>query len=178
MELNKNIFYSWKKTSSYHLCQAHFLHHYNKASDDREQKKGDVNKNQKSLGNVVEKRKKLRKKNITVGIKRNCSKETTLIGGGWRDFSLPPQSPKIWGFRKEKRIKNIKAIIMHCNAGPHPPKGKLNSEWIYEVIVTPKMQTKNYKDFYPHHTTQCPRTDLGKRFLPKPMTTTGWKVTP
>ena len=25
---------------------------------------------------------------------------------------------------------------------------------------------------------QCPRTDLGKRFLPKPMTTTGWKGTP
>ena len=43
-------------------------------------KKGDVNKRQKSLGNVVEKRKKLRKKNITVGIKRNCSKETTLRG--------------------------------------------------------------------------------------------------
>ena len=26
-------------------------------------------------------------------------------------------------------------------------KGQLNSEWIYEVIVSPKMQTKNYKDF-------------------------------
>ena len=26
--------------------------------------------------------------------------------------------------------------------------------------------------------TQCPRTDLNKRFLPKPMTTTGWKGTP
>ena len=25
---------------------------------------------------------------------------------------------------------------------------------------------------------QCPRTDLSKRFLPKPMTTTGWKGTP
>ena len=25
---------------------------------------------------------------------------------------------------------------------------------------------------------QCARTDLNKRFLPKPMTTTGWKVTP
>ena len=28
-------------------------------------------------------------------------------------------------------------------------KGQLNSEWIYEVIVYPKMQTKNYKDFCP-----------------------------
>ena len=25
---------------------------------------------------------------------------------------------------------------------------------------------------------QCPRTDLSKRFLPKPMTATGWKGTP
>ena len=28
-------------------------------------------------------------------------------------------------------------------------KGQLNSEWIYEVIVSPKIQTKNYKDFCP-----------------------------
>ena len=28
-------------------------------------------------------------------------------------------------------------------------KGQLNSEWIYEVIVSPKMQTKKYKDFRP-----------------------------
>ena len=28
-------------------------------------------------------------------------------------------------------------------------KGHLNSEWIYEVIVSPKMQTKNHKDFCP-----------------------------
>ena len=26
-------------------------------------------------------------------------------------------------------------------------KGQLNSEWIYEFIISPKMQTKNYKDF-------------------------------
>ena len=29
------------------------------------------------------------------------------------------------------------------------PKGQLNSEWIYEVIVSPKMPTKNYQDFCP-----------------------------
>ena len=28
-------------------------------------------------------------------------------------------------------------------------KGQLNSEWIYEVIVSPKMQTKNFMDFCP-----------------------------
>ena len=27
-------------------------------------------------------------------------------------------------------------------------KGQLNSEWIYEVIVPPKMPTKNFSDFY------------------------------
>ena len=29
------------------------------------------------------------------------------------------------------------------------PKGQLNSEWIYEVIVSPKMPTKKLKDFCP-----------------------------
>ena len=28
-------------------------------------------------------------------------------------------------------------------------KGQLNSEWIYEIIVSPKMPTKNFKDFCP-----------------------------
>ena len=28
-------------------------------------------------------------------------------------------------------------------------KGQFNSEWNYEIIVSPKMQTKNYKDFCP-----------------------------
>ena len=28
-------------------------------------------------------------------------------------------------------------------------KGQLNSEWIYEVIVSPKIPTKNYRDFCP-----------------------------
>ena len=30
-------------------------------------------------------------------------------------------------------------------------KGQLNSEWIYEVTVSSKMQTKNYKDFCPKY---------------------------
>ena len=30
-----------------------------------------------------------------------------------------------------------------------PDKGQLNSERIYEVIVSPKMPTKNMKDFCP-----------------------------
>ena len=35
-------------------------------------------------------------------------------------------------------------------------KGQLNSEWIYEFIVSPKMPTKNYQDF-------CPRSLLEGR---------------
>ena len=33
-------------------------------------------------------------------------------------------------------------------------KGQLNSEWIYEVIISPKMQTNNCQDFWPHYTGQ------------------------
>ena len=31
----------------------------------------------------------------------------------------------------------------------HVSKGQLNSEWIYDVIVSPKMPTKNFSDFCP-----------------------------
>ena len=40
----------------------------------------------------------------------------------------------------------------HCSAPAFSfihssPKGQLNSEWIFEVIISPEMQIKNYKDF-------------------------------
>ena len=37
---------------------------------------------------------------------------------------------------------------MCCHAWVHT-KGQLNLEWIYEVIVSPKMPTKNFPDFCP-----------------------------
>ena len=46
-------------------------------------------------------------------------------------------------------------ISIDANSGPLGyvlwccGKGQLNSEWIYEVIVSPKIPTKNYKDFCP-----------------------------
>ena len=40
-------------------------------------------------------------------------------------------------------------ILLQLQTILFPSKGQLNSEWIYEVIFSPKMQTKNYKDFYP-----------------------------
>ena len=42
----------------------------------------------------------------------------------------------------KKRNKNSKEVLDIC-------KGQLNSEWIYEVIVSHKMPTKNYKNFCP-----------------------------
>ena len=33
-------------------------------------------------------------------------------------------------------------------------KGQTISEWIYEVIVSPKIRTKNCQDFCPHYTGQ------------------------
>ena len=38
----------------------------------------------------------------------------------------------------------LKKIDLRCHS-----RGQLNSEWIYEVIVSPKMPTKNYQDFCP-----------------------------
>ena len=40
---------------------------------------------------------------------------------------------------------HVSTIILKMWIG----KGQLNSEWIYEFIISPKMQTKNYKDFCP-----------------------------
>ena len=46
----------------------------------------------------------------------------------------------------EEDYNSMTSLLMHTVAHS---KGQLNSEWIYEVIVSPKMQTKNYKDFCP-----------------------------
>ena len=40
-------------------------------------------------------------------------------------------------------------------------KGQLNSELIYEAIVSPKMQTKNYKNFCPTKQTRIVALFLG-----------------
>ena len=52
---------------------------------------------------------------------------------------------EMWDLQGEiwKRKKKIVSWVSSW------PKGQLKSEWIYEVIVSPKMQTKNYKDFCP-----------------------------
>ena len=40
----------------------------------------------------------------------------------------------------------VKGLLANNN---EETKGQLNSEWIYEVIISPKMLIKNYKDFCP-----------------------------
>ena len=40
-------------------------------------------------------------------------------------------------------------MIWACGNCYGAGKGQLNSEWIYEVIVSPKMQAKKYKEFCP-----------------------------
>ena len=35
-------------------------------------------------------------------------------------------------------------MVLLCDIADRPFKGQLNSEWFYEVIVSPKMPTKNY----------------------------------
>ena len=42
----------------------------------------------------------------------------------------------------------------------------------------PKSDEKNVQEIFNWSEAQCARMDLNKRFLPKPMTTTGWKGTP
>ena len=69
-------------------------------------------------------------------------------------------------------------------------EGQMISECPYEIIVCPKIATKTFPRFLPwplrrgqiknfiipimlNTPSQCGRRDLNKRFLPKPMTTTG-----
>ena len=48
-----------------------------------------------------------------------------------------------------KRKENFNGHWSRLSGSRSLIKGQLNSEWIYEVIVSPKMPTKNYQDFCP-----------------------------
>ena len=47
----------------------------------------------------------------------------------------------------QRAVKKDVSILEFQDIPILSTKGQLNSELIYEVIVSPKMQTKNYKDF-------------------------------
>ena len=69
-------------------------------------------------------------------------------------MSIPYHSTleiKIWGNmfkfgwnKKNKDFEQKKSWIWYIY-----PKSQLNSKWIYEVIVSSKIPTKNYRDFCP-----------------------------
>ena len=59
-----------------------------------------------------------------------------------------------------KMTQNVRCLIRYRFVFGHfdrkaveiflkPTKGQLNSEWIYDVIVSPKIPTKNYRDLCP-----------------------------
>ena len=54
-------------------------------------------------------------------------------------------------FMEDPMLKEMKPYLTKLNIalGLVHGKGQLNSEWIYEVIISPKKQTKNYKVFWP-----------------------------
>ena len=55
-------------------------------------------------------------------------------------------------------LQIYKQFNWRAGVGQGLAKGQLNSEWIYEVIVSPKMQTKNDKDFCPTKPTRIVAT--------------------
>ena len=65
---------------------------------------------------------------------------------------LPDKDGKYEHCLKSGRTKIILLLFCTQQAGRH--KGQLISEWIYQVIVSPKIQTKNCQDFCPHYTGQ------------------------
>ena len=77
--------------------------------------------------------------------KRELTK--TRVGDDWADFTRPTKGRGHLMSCIFYYISNwLNGQKLHYLGGN---KGQLNSEWIYEVIVSPKMQTKNYKDFCP-----------------------------
>ena len=51
--------------------------------------------------------------------------------------------------KTKKQTRKKRSWKLTFQRWPNLSKGQLNSEWIYEVIFSPKMLTKNYPDFYP-----------------------------
>ena len=60
----------------------------------------------------------------------------------WVEYFLMEQSYITHRLTRYSRVRDISIKSFSI-------KVQLNSEWIYEVIVSPKMQTKNYKNFCP-----------------------------
>ena len=64
---------------------------------------------------------------------------------GQFDVKLFNTYAQTWAHYEQNKFKSMSGKMLNYIT----PKGQLNSEWIYEVIVSPKMPTKNYQDFCP-----------------------------
>ena len=49
----------------------------------------------------------------------------------------------------KKHLLLMKTGSRFLDSATYSAKGQLNSEWIFELIVSPKMPTKYYQDFCP-----------------------------
>jgi hypothetical protein len=81
----------------------------------------------KILGNVVKKRKKLRKNNIIINIKRNCFKQTTLTEASLRggaEVTLTPLPPLNLRVQKRENNQKYKSYQYALQCRPTPPDVK------------------------------------------------------
>ena len=85
-----------------------------------------------------------------------------IQGGDSGSLDRDEQGDPMENHALEKRIYILRKSMTHKMA-------EMESQRFYVCSLSTK--TIVYKVHT--YTTQCPRTDLGKRFLPKPMTTTG-----
>ena len=59
---------------------------------------------------------------------------------------MPEARPSYYNCEQLDQITKIQPKI---KISDYSTKGQLNSEWIYDVIVSPNMPTKIFKDFCP-----------------------------
>ena len=73
----------------------------------------------------------------------------------WEDWRTKARKEAVVEAETNERTKAASKLSEMCKALKveeffwGDPKGQLNSEWIYEVIVSPKIPTKNCRDFCP-----------------------------
>ena len=63
-------------------------------------------------------------------------------------YSKLSHSEKASKFEKKFALV-LRRVLLVCYKNKWLSEGQLDSEWIHEVIISPKMQTKNVKDFFP-----------------------------
>ena len=77
--------------------------------------------------------------------------ETKSNAGRWQKDLLSQKNRQNVACQQNCTSTAVRIFKIQCNckASKMVTKGQLNSEWIYEVIVSPKIPPKNYSDFCP-----------------------------